>query len=149
MKLTEKKITTELKRHNYKLTKQRQAVIDTIIASQDQLTPAMIYEKVHRTYPEVGLVTIYRTLGILSELGLVCELHTGDDCPTYTIGAPNHHHHLVCSQCGRVVDFSGHKLEELEARLTRESGFRIDNHILEFIGLCSLCQKVSGLYAKK
>jgi Fur family ferric uptake transcriptional regulator len=141
MKLTEKKITVELKRHNYKLTKQRRAIIDMIISSQDQLTPARIYEKVHQTYPEIGLVTIYRTLSLLSELGLVCELHTGGDCPTYTIGAKQHHHHIVCSQCGRVVDFSGHNLEELEESLARESGFRIDNHILEFIGLCSPCQK--------
>jgi Fur family transcriptional regulator, ferric uptake regulator len=141
MKLTEKKINTELKRHHYKLTKQRQIVIATIMDSQDQLTPAMIYEKVHEMYPEIGLVTIYRTLAILSELGLVCELHTGGDCPTYTISAPQHHHHLICSKCGHVVDFSGHNLEELEERLMRESGFRIDNHILEFIGLCSPCQK--------
>jgi Fur family ferric uptake transcriptional regulator len=143
MKLTEKKITAELKKHNYKLTKQRQAVIATIIDSQDQLTPARIYEKVHSTAPEIGLVTIYRTLGILSELGLVCELHTGGDCPTYTIGAPQHHHHLVCSKCGHVVDFSGHNLEELEERIIRESGFRIENHILEFIGLCLPCQKAT------
>ena len=147
MKLTEKKITTELKKHNYKLTKQRQAVIATIITSQDQFTPARIYEKLHQKSPEIGLVTIYRTLAILSELGLVCELHTSGDCPTYTIGAPQHHHHLVCSKCGRVADFSGHNLEGLEERLTRESGFRIDNHILEFIGLCLPCQKNSGSHA--
>jgi Fur family ferric uptake transcriptional regulator len=132
-----------LRRNHYKLTKQRQVVIDAIIESQDQLTPAQIYEKAHRVYSEIGLVTVYRTLAILSKLGLVCELHTGGDCPTYTIGAPQHHHHLICSRCGHVVDFSGHNLEELEAKIARESGFRIDSHILEFIGLCLPCQKAN------
>lgn len=144
MKLTEKKITAELKKHNYKLTKQRRAVIETIVTSLDQLTPAMIYEKVHNREPEIGLVTVYRTLAILSELGLICELHTGSDCPTYTSGTLGHHHHLVCRRCGRVVDFTGHNLKELEDRLSRESGFRIDNHVLEFIGLCVTCQRESG-----
>ena len=141
MKLTEKKIISKLKRNNYKMTSQRRAIIDTITASQDLLTPARIYEKLHHSHPEIGLVTIYRTLAILTELGLVCELHNGGDYPAYTVGTPEHHHHLVCSQCGRVFDFRGHNLEELEARLSRESGFRIDNHILEFIGLCLPCQE--------
>jgi Fur family ferric uptake transcriptional regulator len=143
MRLTERKINAELKKHNYKLTKQRKAIIEMIIASRDQLTPTEIYEKVHITNPEIGLVTVYRTLAILFQLGLVCELHTGGDCPTYTIGAPQHHHHLVCRKCGRVFDFTGYHLEELEERLRRESGFRIDDHLLEFIGLCTTCQNVT------
>lgn len=141
MKLTEKKIATELRRNHFKLTKQRQVVINTIVESQDQLTPAQIFEKAHGVYSEIGLTTIYRTLAILSKLGLVCELHTGGDYPTYTVGAPQHHHHLICSRCGHVVDFNGHYLGELEARLAKESGFRIDSHILEFTGLCITCQK--------
>ena len=141
MKLTEKKIISKLKRNNYKMTSQRRAIIDTITTSQDQLTPARIYEKLHHSHPEIGLVTIYRTLAILTELGLVCELHTGGDYPAYIVGTPEHHHHLICSKCGHVVDFRAHNLEELEARLSRESGFRIDNHILEFIGLCLPCQE--------
>ena len=143
MKLTKKKITTELKRHSYKLTKQRQVVIAAIIDGQDQFTPARIYEKVHREHPDIGLVTIYRTLGVLTELGLICELHAGGDCPTYTVSTPQHHHHLICSQCGRVVDFTGHSLAELEQRLTRESGFRIDSHVLDFIGLCLPCRRAT------
>ncbi|MBN1643483.1 MAG: transcriptional repressor, partial [Dehalococcoidales bacterium] len=138
----EKKINTELKRNNYKLTDQRRAVIASIIACQTQFTPASIYESVHQTHPDIGVVTVYRTLGILVELGLVCELHTSGDYPTYTVGMPeHHHHHLVCNRCGKVVDFTGHSLAELEEKLAKESGFRIDNHILEFTGLCLSCQR--------
>ena len=141
MKLTERKITTELHKHGYKITPQRRAVINTIISSTDQLTPAQIYEKVNFAYPDVGLVTIYRTLELLSRLHLICELHAGNNYPTYTISNAEHHHHLICSDCGKVVDFIGHNLAPLEERLTRESGFKINNHILEFIGVCSTCQE--------
>lgn len=141
MKLTERKIATELRKHGYKLTPQRQAVIDTIVASQDMLTPARVYEKVSREHPDIGLVTVYRTLELLSRLGLICELHSGGTCPTYTASNPEHHHHLICSACGKVVDFTGHNLAPLENRLTRESGFKIQNHVLEFIGVCSTCQE--------
>jgi Fur family ferric uptake transcriptional regulator len=141
MKLTERKVTTELRKHGYKLTPQRQAVIDTIVSSHDMLTPASIYEKVSREHPDIGLVTVYRTLELLSRLGLICELHAGSTCPTYTASNQEYHHHLICSGCGKVVDFTGHNLAPLEDRLARESGFKIQNHVLEFIGVCSKCQE--------
>jgi len=140
LKLTERKVLTTLKRHGYKLTPQRRVVIATIASSQDHLTPADIYREVHQTCPNIGLVTIYRTLEILAKLQLVCELHAVGNCHSYTISNPQHHHHLICSKCGRVVDFTGYNLTELEDRLSRESGFRIDDHLLEFTGLCEVCQ---------
>ena len=140
MRLTERSITNTLRRHGYKLTPQRRAVIGTIASSPDHLTPAAIYEKVYQERPDVGLVTIYRTLEILAKLGLICELHTGGSGRSYTIGAPEHHHHLICSSCGEVVDFSGYDLSPLEERLSRETGFEIEEHLLEFIGRCQNCK---------
>jgi Fur family ferric uptake transcriptional regulator len=141
MRLTERKVLAALRENGYKLTPQRRAVIKIITSSKDHLTPARIYEKIHHIHPGVGLVTIYRTLGILNELELICKLHTDDNCRSYTTGAPHHHHHLICSVCGTVVDFSGHHLEKLEKILSKESGFRIDSHLLEFTGVCQSCQK--------
>ena len=142
MKLTERKVIAALKQHGYKLTPQRRVVIRAIASSQDHLTPATIHKKACQDSPGIGLVTVYRTLGILAQLGLICELHGGGICHSYTIGAPGHHHHLVCSNCGVVVDFTGHDLSDLEQSLSKESGFRIDDHLLEFVGLCQACQKV-------
>ena len=140
MRLTERRIITALRRHSYKLTPQRRAVIGSIASSPDHLTPAAIYERVHQDYPGIGLATIYRALEILAKLGLICELHAGGSCRSYTIGAPGHHHHLICSNCGEVVDFSGYDLSPLEKRLSRETGFEIEDHLLEFIGRCQNCQ---------
>ena len=141
MRLTEREVVADLHRHGYKLTPQRRAEIRAIASSQDHLTPAAIYSRVHQKHPKIGLVTIYRTLEVLAELELICELHGRGICRSYTISNPKHHHHLVCSNCGTVIDFPGFRLKELEQDLSRETGFRIDDHLLEFIGLCQNCQK--------
>lgn len=141
MRLTKNQVVTSLRQHGYKLTWQRRVLIQTIVSTQDHLTPIDIYEKVHKDYPNIGLVTIYRTIEILARLKLICELHAGGSCHSYTIGAPGHHHHLICSNCGRVIDFTGCDLEEMQQSLSKETGFKIDGHLLEFIGLCQTCQK--------
>lgn len=141
MRLTERKATAILRQHGYKLTPQRRAIIQAIASGQDHLTPAAIYEKVHQGHPTIGLVTIYRTLDKLARLGLICELHAGGSCHSYTISAPERHHHLICSNCGTVVDFAGYDFAELEQTLSLETGFHIEDRLLEFVGLCQACQK--------
>lgn len=141
MRFSEKKIASTLRQHGYKFTPQRWAVIQAISSSPDHLTPAAIYEKVHQEHPDIGLVTIYRTLALLTKLGLICELHAGGSCHSYTTAASERHHHLICSNCGKVVDFSDYDLGELEQRLSRETGFAIEDHLLEFTGLCQACQE--------
>jgi Fur family ferric uptake transcriptional regulator len=143
MRLSEKKIYSVLRQHGYKLTPQRRAVIQVVINSNDHLTPNDIYEKIREVCPGTGLVTIYRTLETLAELGLICEVHSGGSCRSYTMGSQQHHHHLICSGCGTVVDFTGHYLAGLEKSLSEKSGFRIDGHLLEFTGLCRKCQSLS------
>jgi Fur family ferric uptake transcriptional regulator len=143
MRLTERKVVAALRQHGYKITPQRRAVIQVITSTQDHLTPATIYGKIRQVHPGIGLVTIYRTLEILDKLGLICEVHAGGNCRSYTISTPQHHHHLICSNCGIVIDFTGHYLSELEQNLSKESGFRIDSHLLEFVGLCQACQKAT------
>ena len=130
-----------LRQHGYRLTPQRQVVIQTIASSQDHLTPTAIYEKVHHDHPNIGFITIYRTIDMLAKLKLICELHAGGSCRSYTISAPERHHHLICSNCGKVVDFTGSDFGKLEQRLSQETGFEIEDHLLEFIGLCQTCQK--------
>ena len=141
MRLTERKIVANLRQHGYKLTPQRRAVIRIIASTQDHLTPTAICERVHEDHPGIGLVTIYRTLDILTKLELICELHAGGSCRSFTVSAQGHHHHLICSNCGEVIDFAGYDLTQLEQRLSQETGFEIKGHLLEFIGLCQNCQK--------
>lgn len=142
MELTERGIVSTLRRHGYRVTPQRRQVVRAIAASHDHFTPAIVHQKVNRNNAGIGLVTVYRTLEVLAELELICRLHSGGNCPSYTIGAGGDHHHLICSGCDRVVDFAG-DLTRLESRLSRESGFRIDGRLLEFTGLCKGCQQTT------
>ena len=142
MRLTERKVAFTLRENGYKLTPQRRAVVRTIASTHDHLTPAAIYGKVHQGYPKIGFVTIYRTLEILNKLGLICEVHAGGNCRSYLMRRPlEHHHHMICSNCGTVIDFTGCDLGELEQRLSRETGFEIESHLLEFLGHCQDCAR--------
>ena len=142
MRLTNKTIATILRQHGYKLTPQRRAVLSVIAPSREHLTPAAIYERVHKEHPDVGLVTIYRTLDILTKLRLICEVHAGDSCRSYLMRRPSeHHHHLICSECGTVIDFTNCDLNELEQKLAQATGFQIKGHLLEFLGQCQNCRR--------
>ena len=140
MRLTADKIAATLREHGHKLTPQRLAVIKVMVASQDHMTPDELYEKARRVNPAIGRVTVYRTLDVLSDLGLLCRVHGQNGCRSYLVRKPvGHHHHLVCSGCGKVIDFTNCNLDEMEKKLSQESGFDITGHLLEFYGLCHGC----------
>jgi Fur family ferric uptake transcriptional regulator len=141
MGFTANKIAAVLKKNGYKLTPQRRAILTAIALSNEYLTPVALFTKVGKSHPGIGLVTIYRTLDILVSLRLVCVVHTADNSPGYVMRRPSeHHHHLVCSKCGSVVDFVDCDLRELETNLTARTGFKIDSHLLEFSGCCRDCR---------
>ncbi|MFH1651816.1 MAG: Fur family transcriptional regulator [Chloroflexota bacterium] len=131
-----------LRRRGYKLTTQRQAVIRVMALSNAPLTPAELYTRVCRKHPGIGLVSVYRTLEILLTLGLVCEVRGDGKVRGYLMRRPaGHHHHMVCMACGTVTDFNNCDLRELETRLSRQTGFQISRHLLEFQGRCAECQQ--------
>jgi Fur family ferric uptake transcriptional regulator len=142
MVYTEKRIEHELRKNGYKITSQRRVIISAIIDSHEHLTPAALHERVLRENPSVGLVTIYRTIEILTELGFICEMHAGGSCRSYLMRRPSeHHHHLICSDCGKVIDFTDCDLGKLQRRLATETSFKINGHLLEFLGQCRQCRR--------
>jgi Fur family ferric uptake transcriptional regulator len=140
MKDTGNRIKSILRRRGLKMTPQRLAILDAVTSSREHLTPAEIHGRVSRAHPGIGLVTVYRTLEILMGLGLICEMHVGGNRRSYLMRRPSeHHHHLICSDCGTVIDFTECHLDELEERLSRETDFTISGHVLEIIGQCPNC----------
>jgi Fur family ferric uptake transcriptional regulator len=115
----------------YKATPQRLAILGAIAAEQHQRM-----EEIRDRCPGVGLVTVYRTLGLFSELGVVRRLDLGDG-PRYEL-AEEHHHHLICERCGSVAEFEQCLLDP--ARLPQIwSDFEIRAHSLEVYGTCADC----------
>lgn len=130
-----------LKLHGYKLTRQRRAILDTIIRNHSHLTPAVVYEQTSKRYPNIGLVTVYRTLDLLDQLGFICEVHSHGSCRSYMMRrSSSHHHHLLCSDCQVVVDFTDCDIAQMEERIAHQVGFKIDSHMVEFVGRCRDCQ---------
>ena len=145
MRLTANKIAGILRKHGNRLTPQRHLVLSVIASSPDHLTPQAIYEKLRLADRGIGRVTVYRTLDLLGRLDLICRVHSEDGCRSYMMRRPlEHHHHLICSRCGKVVDFTTCHLEEVERKLSLESGFDIKGHLLEFYGLCRSCADDPG-----
>ncbi len=140
MRPSEKKLLLLVSKNGYKLTSQRKAVLSAIAGSHEYLTSADVYQRANRINSKVGLVTVYRTLELLSNLGMICRVHSDGKSRSYTLAPAGHHHHMVCSECGIVADFTDCDLGDLEKRLTMETGFEINGHKLEFSGRCSSCK---------
>ena len=134
-----KEIVQKLRQSGHKVTPQRITIIKYFIESTELLTPSALFEKVHKLDPSIGEVTVYRTLNILSELGLICMIHTGENTHSYISRPPEHHGHLICSSCGKVLNFTNCDISALASRLTFETGFKIEDHRLDFYGHCREC----------
>ena len=135
----------DLKKKGYKLTPQRRAIVDTIVDSKGKhLTAEEIYEEVKKRCPEIGLATVYRTILLLEEIGIVSRLHLNDGCSRYELvhsDERHRHHHLICNNCNAVIEVEDDLLEELECKIEKDYNFLIQDHSVKFYGLCSECQK--------
>ena len=128
-----------------RLTRPRRAVLRVVAEATRALTPAQVHEQARVHYPQVGLVTVYRALELLAELGLVRRIHTEEGCHGYVpVAMGEAGHHLVCTSCHQAVEFPCTGMEETLAGVERLTGFSIREHWLELFGLCPACQAKEG-----
>jgi Fur family ferric uptake transcriptional regulator len=130
----------QLSQAGYRITQPRLAVIRAMLEDKGYSRPYEIHERAASYCPSVGLVTVYRTLDLMVQMGLARRIHTDDGCHSYVVTSNGHRHHLVCRQCGATVEFDGCDLSAFLARVSRETGYQIDDHLLELVGLCSACR---------
>ena len=128
----------------YRITQPRLAVIRALLEDDGHLNPAEVRARACTYHPGVGLVTVYRTLDLLGQMGFVRRIHAEDGCHGYAAASHGHRHHLVCRSCGATVEFEGCDLSPFLERVSRETGYAIDDHLLELVGVCSTCQSRSG-----
>jgi len=124
----------------YRLTRPRLAVLQVLQENSRYLSPAEICERGRALYPSLGLVTVYRTLETLDRLGLARRVHGRGNCHGYARAAGIGGHYLVCHQCGQVTEFPCERMEEIIEAVQQRSGFTVEEHLLELVGLCSACQ---------
>src|SRR5258705_220854 len=132
-------LTTQLSDHGYKLTRQRRAVVDVVIKGSRRFTAADIFENAQRACPDLGLTTVYRTLDILIDLGRIRRVHLDDGCEAFAPTSVEHGHYLICNSCQTTIEFEDCNLSELLARIAERTGFLIQQHWLELVGVCPKC----------
>ena len=131
-----------LQEHGYRVTGPRRIIAETILGFEHAFSAEDIVRQVDIVDANVGRATVFRTLDLLTQIGVLDRLHHPDGCHSYVLGmgTDSHYHHLVCSSCGVVVPFEGCTVEDMLADLQRNTNFMISNHMLEVFGLCETCQ---------
>ena len=128
-----------LQKSGCRITAPRRAIIEILANSQRALQPIEVYHLSKQQYPGIGLVTVYRTLDRLEELGLIRRVHQEDGCHMLMPAANGHEHYLVCTDCGRTVLFQGDDLSALFSRVETKTGFQVNEHWLQLFGICPDC----------
>jgi Fur family ferric uptake transcriptional regulator len=141
MALDLNELNLHLSRSGYKLTRQRRAVVEVVAQGSVRFNAADVYTRAQRACPDLGLTTVYRTLDILTELGAIRRVHLDDGCEGFAPTAAEHGHHLICSRCQNTIEFEDCNMTALLRRVSARTGFKIQQHWLELVGLCPTCQK--------
>jgi Fur family ferric uptake transcriptional regulator len=139
---TEQGFADLLIRHDLQVTRQRLEVLRELAIEPNDATAQMLWKRLReRDESTIGLATVYRTLSLLSEKGVVDTLahHEGELC--YRLCGETHHHHLVCSNCHRVVEIDEHGLSDWLDRVFEKHDFVAMAHTVELTGLCSNCRE--------
>jgi Fe2+ or Zn2+ uptake regulation protein len=131
----------QLKNNGYKLTGPRYCVIEILAHSKKALTANEIYSQAQQRYPTIGLVSVYRALEKLELLDLIQRVHQKDKCQAFIAASHGHEHLLVCQTCGRVSFFQGDDLNVLVDLVEKTTGYLVQDHWLQLIGICKECQK--------
>jgi Fe2+ or Zn2+ uptake regulation protein len=130
-----------LKEKGYRVTRTRQAIVEHLRRVGAPQSAAEIRLTLEARRVRVDLVTIYRTLAVLKRLGLVAPVTLREGETSYElVEHGRHHHHVVCRRCGDMSHLEACPLTKLKASVERSTGFQIDEHALEFFGLCARCR---------
>ena len=133
-----------LESKNLRLTAQRRAIIDTVFNTEEHFTAEQLLGWARRKDHSVSRATVYRTLPLLTQSGLVREMDFGKDYKFYD---PNyadhpHHSHIICGDCEKIVEFESEKIERLECEISQKLGFSVKTQRLQITGACQTMKKL-------
>lgn len=131
-----------LRAAGFRITPPRQAVLQAFEAGACHLSPDDVLARARRLHPRVGRATVYRTLDLLTRLGITRPFYGKDGRPQFT-RIEHGHQHVVCSRCDRVVELEATPFADLVRRVARRTGFTIQSQLLEFYGICRHCRRTA------
>ena len=130
-------------KNGLKLTRQRELIAEVFFATGGHLKVEDLLERVREVDPHVSLATLYRTMKLLTECGLADAHHFGDRHIVYEPSdhTEEHHDHLICTMCGKIVEFYNEEIEAMQEQVAKDNGFTITHHKMELYGVCKTCSK--------
>ena len=131
-----------VKQKGLKYTEQREIVLRILIHAEDHLSAEEVYNEIKSKYTEsnIGIATVYRALSFLEEVDLITSITFGSDGKKYESNAKSHHDHLICTECGKIVEFLDDEIEKRQERIAKKNKFKITNHSMQLYGICGDCQ---------
>lgn len=133
-----KKIIRDL---GLKVTQQRLDILDVVRGGPSHFTAQDVFETVEKRNPEIGFATVYRFLRTLTDSEFVTEVRMGGMPARYEWAAKDHHDHLTCTTCGKIVEFENVEIERLQEKVASRFGFLLTSHVLELYGTCPECRQ--------
>ena len=146
--VSEKKarLKNTLREKGFKSTRQRDVIATEFLKSTGHITAEDLYKKMGRKHKGIGFTTVYRTLKLLTQLGLATERVFADNLTRYEpLSAEDHHDHLICISCGSITEFENTKIEKLQEKISHEFGFHTVIHRMELYGYCRKCTPGSSV----
>ena len=130
-------LNSYLEKQTLKQTRQRKIVVEEFLSLDRHVDAEDLHGIVRKRDPKVGLATVYRTLNLLKEAGLADQKSFRDGRSVFEIHRPDHHHdHLVCLDCGKIVEFENDEIESLQEKVAEGLGFKLTGHRLDLYGRC-------------
>ena len=127
-----------------KRTSQRDLILDVFLRTEQHLSSEDLYGLVKKKDPTVGQTTVYRTLKLLTEAGLAREVRFGDGRTYYEHNYKHgHHDHMICTECGRIIEFFSEELEALQDQMAAKFSFQPTQHSLRILGVCASCREAA------
>jgi len=131
----------KLRQGNHRITPQRMAILKILSISDGHPSAEMVYDQIKQDFPSTSFATVYKTIALAKELGEILELEFSQDSNRYDGSKPYPHPHLICTHCKKIIDPTLESVNHLQDEITRETGFKVTNHRLDFYGICPDCQK--------
>ena len=131
-----------LKDKGMKYTEQRAIILQILISLDEHLNAEDVHAIIKQKYPKqnIGIATIYRTLNFLEEVELISSISFGKDGKKYESNKKQHHDHIICTSCGKIVEFLDNEIEKLQEDVAMKNGFTITDHTMQIYGICKECQ---------
>jgi len=133
-----------LKDKGMKYTEQRAVILQILLNIDDHLNAEEVHRIVKEKYPEqnIGIATVYRTLNFLEDVNLISSISFGKDGKKYEGNVTKEHHdHIICTSCGKIVEFFDEDIEKRQEDIATKNGFKITDHTMQIFGICQKCQE--------